>query len=158
MKSHEMIYVFAKKAPFYKRVDIQGVFSKQKGGKFENKGRTTIPASGFTTGKSNDGTHRCPLSIISIPKDKKRVVDCHPTEKPKELYKWLLERYCPAEGTVLDPTAGSFNSITTAEEMGLKGIGIEKDEGFYKKAVERAKKTTEIISETPSNECDISAR
>jgi site-specific DNA-methyltransferase (adenine-specific) len=145
MKSHEMIYVFAKKAPYYKRVDIQGTFSKQKGGKFENKSRTTIPASDFCIGKPNDGTHRCPLSIVSIPKN--RTGDCHPTEKPKELYKWLLERYCPAEGTVLDPTAGSFNSVVVAKELGLKGIGIEKDEGFYKAAVERNK--TPDPPETP---------
>jgi len=140
MKSHEMIYVFSKKAAYYKRVNIKGTFSKQKGGKWKNTCRTIIPSSAFTIRESNDGTQRCPLSIISIPKDKLLTVNSHPTEKPKELYKWLLERYCPAEGTVLDPTAGSFNCIITAEEMGLKGIGIEKDEGFYKKAVEKSQK------------------
>ena len=34
----------------------------------------------------------------------------HPTEKPLELYKFLIERYCPPGGTVLDPTFGSVNS------------------------------------------------
>jgi len=58
----------------------------------------------------------------------------HPTEKPLDLYTWLLERYCPAGGTVLDPTAGSFNAIKAAVALGLKGIGIEKDDGFFKKA------------------------
>jgi site-specific DNA-methyltransferase (adenine-specific) len=58
----------------------------------------------------------------------------HPTEKPKELYRWLLERYCPAGGTILDPTAGSFNSCFVAQEMGLNAIGIEKDDTFFKKA------------------------
>jgi site-specific DNA-methyltransferase (adenine-specific) len=61
----------------------------------------------------------------------------HPTAKPEELYKWLLERYCPEGGTMLDPTAGSFNSCFTAREMGLKAIGIEKDSGFFWKAVSR---------------------
>jgi site-specific DNA-methyltransferase (adenine-specific) len=61
----------------------------------------------------------------------------HPTSKPAELYKWLLERYCPEGGTMLDPTAGSFNSCFTAKEMGLKAIGIEKDSGFFWKAVSR---------------------
>jgi DNA modification methylase len=36
---------------------------------------------------------------------------------------------------VLDPTAGSFASVFVAERMGRQGIGIEKDEGFYQKAV-----------------------
>jgi site-specific DNA-methyltransferase (adenine-specific) len=61
----------------------------------------------------------------------------HPTQKPIELYKWLLQRYCPAEGTMLDPTAGSFNSIAAAAELGLHGIGIEKDRLFFDKAVKK---------------------
>jgi DNA modification methylase len=62
----------------------------------------------------------------------------HPTAKPAELYKWLLERYCPEGGTMLDPTAGSFNSCFVAKELGLKSIGIEKDAGFFWKAVSRS--------------------
>lgn len=57
----------------------------------------------------------------------------HPTQKPAELYEWLLKRYCP-EGTVLDPTAGSFTSCFVAQKLGLKSIGIEKDGKFFWKA------------------------
>jgi site-specific DNA-methyltransferase (adenine-specific) len=60
----------------------------------------------------------------------------HPTAKPLELYTWLLERYCPSGGTVLDPTAGSFNSVRAATALGLKAIGIEKDEGFFTTAAD----------------------
>lgn len=60
----------------------------------------------------------------------------HPTEKPVDLYKFLIERYCPAGGTVLDPTFGSCNSGRAAESLGRSYIGIEKDEGFFKKAAE----------------------
>jgi site-specific DNA-methyltransferase (adenine-specific) len=63
--------------------------------------------------------------------------EAHPTEKSVEMYKWLIERYCPAEGTILDPTAGSFNSCLAAVELDRNAIGIEKDEGFYKKAVKK---------------------
>ena len=76
---------------------------------------------------------QCPLSVINIRKTKPR--GGHPTEKPVELYRWLLERYCPAGGTVLDPTAGSFNSIKVARELDLSGIGIEMDKTFYDRAV-----------------------
>jgi site-specific DNA-methyltransferase (adenine-specific) len=76
---------------------------------------------------------QCPLSVINIRKTKPR--GGHPTEKPMELYRWLLERYCPAGGTVLDPTAGSFNSIKVARELDLSGIGIEMDKTFYDRAV-----------------------
>jgi DNA modification methylase len=39
---------------------------------------------------------------------------------------------------MLDPTAGSFSSVFTAREMGLHAIGIEKDDGFFWKAVQKS--------------------
>ena len=61
----------------------------------------------------------------------------HPTEKPIDLYKFLIERYCPPGGTVLDPTFGSGNSGAAAEALGRHYIGVEKDKGFFDKAVKR---------------------
>jgi site-specific DNA-methyltransferase (adenine-specific) len=126
MKSHEMIYVFSKKGSFYNRIDISGDFALSRtGGKGQSKQygvartHTNLP-NGF----------RCALSVI--PAISSTGTGKHPTEKPVALYRWLLERYCPEGGTVLDPTAGSFNAILAAEALGLHGIGIEKDEGFFK--------------------------
>jgi site-specific DNA-methyltransferase (adenine-specific) len=82
--------------------------------------------------EGKDGV-RCSLSVLNFKSSPSKGL--HPTEKSKELYKWLLERYCPTGGTVLDPTAGSFNSIEVAYELGMDGIGIEMDEEFYKKAL-----------------------
>jgi DNA modification methylase len=48
-----------------------------------------------------------------------------------------LSRYVPDGGTVLDPTAGSFNSCFVADRLGYVALGIEKDETFYEKAVAR---------------------
>jgi DNA modification methylase len=84
--------------------------------------------------KLDDGKY--PHSLLDI----KHLAGCHkthPTQKPEELYRWLLERYCPAGGTVLDPTAGSFNACFVAKELGLKAIGMEKDHGFFYKALVR---------------------
>ena len=71
----------------------------------------------------------------------------HPTEKPIALYEWLIRRYCPAGGTILDPTAGSFNSVQAALNLNRKAIGIEKDDGFFKKARTRfaQQETNEIV-------------
>jgi tRNA G10 N-methylase Trm11 len=77
--------------------------------------------------------NHCVGSVITVTKNRGK--DKHPTEKPTDLYRWLLERYCPAGGTVLDPTAGSCNSVFTAKELGLHGIGIEMDRGFFYKAL-----------------------
>jgi len=131
MRSHEMIYVFSKAGAFYKRKDIEGDFKgwKTEGGKvFPVNGQGTEK---FRATEGGDGK-RCVLSInsFSTTSGKGR----HPTAKPVDLYKFLLERYCPPGGTVLDPTFGSGNSGQAAKLLGLKYIGIEKDEAFFKKA------------------------
>jgi DNA modification methylase len=142
MRSHEMIYVFSKAGAFYNRVDISGNFEPYafkatedtRPGNWGAKSRTPT---------QNDGTKRCVLSVIQNPNKTLRK-SAHPTEKPTDLYRFLIERYCPPGGTVLDPTAGSFNSVFTAYEMDRSAIGIEKDDKFYKKAEERMDK---LISE-----------
>jgi len=76
------------------------------------------------------------LSVISIPNTyNKRTGFHHPTQKPAELYEWLLSRYCPEGGTILDPTAGSFASCFVAQKLGLNAIGIEMNDAFYEKAI-----------------------
>lgn len=149
MKSHEMVYVFSKKGAYYNRVDIKGEFKSWKAKETPDIGRHVYGAtkSGKIITEGNDGTRRCALSVIDIKKDNMRG---HPTEKPKDLYRWLLERYCPEGGTVLDPTAGSFNAILVARDMGLNAIGMEKDKGFFDTAVQKFNPpTNDIITPQP---------
>lgn len=145
MKSHEMIYVFSKKGAYYKRVNITGEFTKWKEHNHSAKTRIVETASGRNIAKANDGTTRCPLSVITV---RKPNTLGHPTEKPIELYKWLLERYCRPDGRVVDPTAGSFNAVIAAKQLGLHGIGIEKDMGFFATAI----KKVNDIDPKPENE------
>lgn len=133
LRSHEMIYVFAKKGANYKRVDIEGDFPKGGGGRSCSRvyhSAEAIPNLGTT----REGI-RCVKSVIEFSNKKGR--GNHPTQKPAELYKWLLERYCVSGGTILDPTAGSFSSVVAARSLGLKAIGIEKDATFFWKAVSK---------------------
>ena len=58
----------------------------------------------------------------------------HPTQKPDELYEWLIIRYSKEGDTILDPTAGSFASCFTANRLKRKAIGIEMDKVFFEKA------------------------
>lgn len=78
---------------------------------------------------------RCPLSVVDV--RKKASPGDHPTSKPTDLYRWLIDRYCPEGGTVLDPTFGSGNSVFTAIELGRNAIGIEKDPTFFNKAFDK---------------------
>ncbi len=137
MRSHEMIYVFSKAGAYYNRIDISGNFLGW-GKKTEVNKIVPVYSSGMPNGwkdNGNDGTTRCALSIIQHGTSSKK--GGHPTEKPMALYEWLIARYCPANGTVLDPTGGSCNSAFQAHAMGRNAIVIEKDKKFYDKAIAR---------------------
>ena len=131
MRSHEMLYVFAKKGATYYRTDVEGDFPKS---------IAKNPRKNFYTGETmpnllQDNTgKRCVLSIVDSSGYATRKKGQHPTQKPDDLYEWLITRYSKEGDTVLDPTAGSFASVFAAERLGRSGIGIEKDEGFYNKA------------------------
>ena len=130
MRSHEMVYVFSKAGAQYKRVDISGDYPANCG----LKGRTGARQYGVEGDyETPDNTgKRCALSVIQNPNSAGK--GKHPTEKPVELYTFLLQRYCPAGGTVLDPTFGSGNSGLAARDLGLNYIGIEQNKDFFEKA------------------------
>lgn len=68
-------------------------------------------------------------SILS----KKRV---HPCEKPVPLLEEIL-KILPENSSVLDPFMGSGSTGEACYNMGLDFIGVEFNEHYYKKAVER---------------------
>jgi len=132
MTSHEMIYVFSKKGAYYKRINYIGDYPAGGGG---TSSANFLPIAGMPNTGTTKAGERCPTSVITI--SNKKTKSGHPTAKPEELYEWLISRYCPEGGTILDPTAGSFNSIAVAKKLGLKAIGIEKDLKFFWNAVSR---------------------
>lgn len=132
MRQHEFIYVFAKKGARYTRKDIEGDFPAWK---VKRDGQTAhcYGEAKMINTEGGEGK-RCPVSVIRVNKYQAREKGQHPTQKPADLYAWLIERYSKEGDTVLDPTAGSFTSVFTADRLGRNAIGIEKDETFYNKA------------------------
>ena len=128
MRSHEMVYIFSKSGTNYIRKDITGNFTAWKAHEHKSHTNTVVEGSGVNKAVANDGTHRCPLSVITMRKPNTRG---HPTEKPVDLYKFLIERYSNEGDTVLDPTAGSFNSGVACKELNRKYIGCELDPKFF---------------------------
>ena len=145
LRSHEMVYVLSKAGAYYNRVDISGNF-KQWYAKRDGTPSQLSTQYGVCRNTTSGGDgKRCVKSVIQV-QGGNRKTNGHPTEKPEELYRWLIERYCPPGGTVLDPTAGSFNSVAAAHALGRNAIGIEKEEKFYKAAVARLNSTNSIVS------------
>jgi DNA modification methylase len=130
MRAHEMMYVFSKAGAYYERIDISGNFPFNGGGRSD---ATFIPGINALENIVSDNTgKRCVKSYIEVAN--KKTKGGHPTAKPIELYKWLIERFCPPNGTVLDPTFGSCNSGKAARELNRNYIGIEMSKVFFDKA------------------------
>lgn len=61
----------------------------------------------------------------------------HPTQKPVELYKWLIDKYAQDGDSVLDTHVGSASSLIACRETGHKYVGFEIDAGYYESAKKR---------------------
>ena len=64
----------------------------------------------------------------------------HPTQKPIQLYRWLLSKYADPGQRILDTHLGSGSSAIAAYEFGCDFVGIEIDDTHYgdtKKRVEQ---------------------
>lgn len=54
----------------------------------------------------------------------------HPTQKPVNLYKWLLHTYARPGDVILDTHVGSGSSLIACEEMGYVWVGFEIDPDY----------------------------
>lgn len=61
----------------------------------------------------------------------------HPTQKPVDLYRWLLKNYAKPGDKILDTHAGSCSSVIACLDMGFEYLAIEKDEEYFVKAMKR---------------------
>lgn len=74
----------------------------------------------------------------------------HPTQKPVELLKRLIEIFTDEGDVVIDPCAGSGSTIVAAERMNRKGFGFEIKKEFWTKAnqwIEEEKQAKKDIAE-----------
>ena len=68
----------------------------------------------------------------------------HPTQKPVNLYRWLVQRYLKPGQLVLDTHVGSGSSLIAFEEYGLQYVGYEIDKNYYDLASLRVESTRKI--------------
>jgi site-specific DNA-methyltransferase (adenine-specific) len=61
----------------------------------------------------------------------------HPTQKPPELYKWLLKNYANPTQRIIDTHLGSGSSAIAAYDFGCDFVGCEIDKEYYDAALKR---------------------
>jgi site-specific DNA-methyltransferase (adenine-specific) len=61
----------------------------------------------------------------------------HPTQKPINLYEWLISRYAKDGDLILDTHVGSASSLIACHKTNHRYVGFEIDQEYYNKAKER---------------------
>ena len=61
----------------------------------------------------------------------------HPTQKPVRLFEWILEKYAEPGWVIMDPFLGSGSSAIAAKRLGYEFIGVEREQSYFKAALER---------------------
>ncbi len=68
---------------------------------------------------------------------KLKEVRVHPTQKPVGVMKWILERYSKKTDIVFDPFLGSGTTALACEILGIRWVGIEREQQYCEMAKNR---------------------
>ena len=79
------------------------------------------------------------MGFISDTNDEFRI---HPTQKPTELYKWILKNYAKNGDKILDTHLGSGSIAIAAHDYGFDLTACELDKEYFDKAMQRIKNHT----------------
>jgi len=81
------------------------------------------------------------IRIIDLPRAlANREERIHPTQKPVEIYRYLLKQFAKPGDLILDTHVGSGSSIIACIELGFNYYGCEIDKDYYEAAKKRIAK------------------
>jgi len=67
----------------------------------------------------------------------RKFIGIHPTQKPVQLYKWILSNYAKEGDTILDTHLGSGSIAIACHDMGFSLDGYELDVDYFEAASKR---------------------
>lgn len=137
LRSHEDILVFYKKLPTY---NPQFTYSKpyKMTRRSDTSNYNEVKVLNWTT--ESDGK-RYPKSVLKFAADKEKL---HPTQKPLELFKYLILTYSNKGDIILDNCAGSGTSCLAAKLTERNYIGVEIDSKYCEIAERRIKECEQL--------------
>jgi len=87
-------------------------------------------------GKNIKGTGKMVLNWFHWERDGKEIPKIHPTQKPVNLLRKLIEVFTDRGDVVIDPCCGSGSSLRAAKDLGRHSYGFEIMKDTYKRAKE----------------------
>ena len=84
------------------------------------------------------GDMKFPTSIVTFEKVHPSLT-IHPTQKPVELFEWLIKTYTNKGETVLDNCMGSFTTAISCINTNRNYIGFENDNKYFALGQERVR-------------------
>ena len=69
----------------------------------------------------------------------------HPTQKPIELYEWVLNKFANDGDKIIDTHLGSASSAIAAHRMGFEFFGTELDGDYFQASIARFERETAQI-------------
>lgn len=92
----------------------------------------------FNNGKTETEKGKMIFNWFEWKKDNKNTYPkIHPTQKPVDILKKLIEIFTDKGDVVIDPVAGSGSTLRACAELKRNGYGFEIKKEFYRKAKEK---------------------
>ena len=135
MRAHEDVCVFYRKPPVYN--------PRMRQGDPYNKGKahrpTEVYGSQTATLVKNDTGLRYPRTVVYFKTAESEGKVHHPTQKPVELFKYLIETYSNEGDIILDSCIGAGTTALAAIQSGRHYVGIELEEKYVSITNQRIK-------------------
>lgn len=145
LRNHEEILLFYDELPTYNPQKWRGEENHSKGnkewGKIDESNNNYGDFKLQQTPLGTDKKH--PRSVLKFSKPHPPI---HPTQKPVDLYEWLIKSFSNQGDLILDPMSGSGTAVVAAINTGRDYICIERDPEYFDIAKEREQEALKQVA------------
>ena len=131
LKIHENILIFYRMLPTYNPQKIKG---KKRTVKRNGEAAKTTNYGKFTEISKSEYDDYMPTDIIKFDRDSEQI---HPTQKPVDLFRYLIKTYSNEGDTVFDGYTGSGTTAIACIKEKRNFIGSELNKEYFDKAMQR---------------------
>lgn len=141
MNWHENVLIFYKKLPTFNRQMVPGKIRKDKIAKVD-RSESVFGKTGEQDGYNFDNAGLMnPTTVIEISNPNTKSL--HPTQKPIELFEYLIKTYTNEDDIILDNCIGSGTTAVAALNTNRKFLGFETNKVYFDQARNRIQNSAE---------------